>query len=335
MLRTANSPLQEASRSRQRETTPTITLPANTLSLQPLPRWTRDQGEEAINTSGAAFAAGAALFALDQVIRADPPWLGALHMRQALAAAEASARLLRLREDAPALRDAHHLTRTGDDPGPAGRLHRAWLELARRPARSDAERLDRLAQNLGLSLPAGSLDRIAVAEAGDPITLAADVAGRVVETVASARRPESEVLGLMVADLALALRLGWPVTIPLLAAAVLQPGLRRGGERRPRPGEPGWAALCFAAYARAARDAHSSALDLSRRTERLVARSTQVRTRGGRDGVAILLGDDAVSTAALTGLGSDRAARRFLERLAALGAIREFTGRPAFRLYGL
>ncbi|WP_425332346.1 DUF1403 family protein [Rhodoblastus sphagnicola] len=34
-------------------------------------------------------------------------------------------------------------------------------------------------------------------------------------------------------------------------------------------------------------------------------------------------------------LGSDRAARRFLDRLVALGALREMTRRPSFRLYGL
>ena len=49
----------------------------------------------------------------------------------------------------------------------------------------------------------------------------------------------------------------------------------------------------------------------------------------------ILLAEEAVAAATLTGLGSDRAARRFLEHLITLGAIRELTGRSSFRLYGL
>jgi hypothetical protein len=61
----------------------------------------------------------------------------------------------------------------------------------------------------------------------------------------------------------------------------------------------------------------------------------KVRTKGGATTIRALLAEDAVAAAALTGLGSDRAARRFLERLVTLGAIREVTGRSSFRLYGL
>ena len=68
--------------------------------------------------------AGIALYALDAVVRAEPAWLGHFRQSQALAAAAASSRRLKLRADEAELRDAVLLTRPGDDPGPAGRLYR-------------------------------------------------------------------------------------------------------------------------------------------------------------------------------------------------------------------
>ena len=44
---------------------------------------------------------------------------------------------------------------------------------------------------------------------------------------------------------------------------------------------------------------------------------------------------DSLAPSALTSLNSDRAARRFCDRLVELGAVRELTGRDTFRLYGV
>src|SRR3954469_25039991 len=77
---------------------------------QPLPASGGRHGAGAGPSSEAAFAAGAALLALDQIVRAEPPWLGALRQRQALAAATVSSRLMRLPADEAALGDAHHPT---------------------------------------------------------------------------------------------------------------------------------------------------------------------------------------------------------------------------------
>ena len=78
----------------------------------------------------AGFLAGAALARLDAIVRENPPWAGAWRQRLALAAAAASVRRAGRNEDEAALRDALHLTRSGADPGPAGRRLLAWRALA-------------------------------------------------------------------------------------------------------------------------------------------------------------------------------------------------------------
>ena len=62
-----------------------------------------------------------------------------------------------------------------------------------------------------------------------------------------------------------------------------------------------------------------------------------LRAKGARRVVDMLLADDAVTPAAAASRAglSDRAARRLFDRLVALGAVRELSGRDAFRIYGL
>jgi len=305
---------------------PIVSMSLSSWPESPLPAW-------ASAGPTPAFQAGAALLALDQVVRAEPPWIGALRMRQALTAAAASSRLLGQREGAEALRDAQHLIDAGADPGPAGRLHRAWRSLADRPAALDDAMVERLCAGLGL--PATALPPLAAAEDDqDPITAASYVAAGVLASRGNLAQNDAEILGLMVADLILARRLRWRVALPLLAAAITHPAFKRDG-RRPVPGEPGWEASCYAGYGRAAAEAHRRALDLSRRYDRFRAAAGQVRTRNRDPALKQLLDDDAMAPSELRGLGSDRAARRFCERLVALGALRELSGRAAFRLYGL
>lgn len=288
----------------------------------------------------AAFHAGAALLALDQVIRADPPWLGVWRMRQALAASAAAARHLRLRQDTAALRDACHLGGSGGgravDPGPAGRLHRLVREFARRPTRLAGEALDRIGAELG-RVGAGSWLGDGAGHGG-PIADAAALSGIV--AARGGAKPDSEVLAWMAADAVLADRLGWTNPAPLLATVMGDATLARGRDgRRVRPDEPGWEEVCHFAYARAAVAAHRSAQKIASQAARLAAASERSRTRGVDAAFAALMADDAVAAtvlaAAVPDLGSDRAARRLLERLVAQGGLRELTGRPTFRLYGL
>ena len=75
--------------------------------------------------------------------------------------------------------------------------------------------------------------------------------------------------------------------------------------------------------------------DLARRAARLTAVAPKLRAKGAGEALKLFLTRDAVAPSALTSLNSDRAARRFCDRLVELGAARELTGRDTFRLYGL
>lgn len=123
------APVATPARRRRQLAAPSI-MPTNQLLEQAFPSWARVRAGDANLASGAAFRAGAGLALLDQILRANPAFAGALRQRLALRAAAACASMLRLREDASALRDAEHLAGPGADPGPAGRLHRLWRGLA-------------------------------------------------------------------------------------------------------------------------------------------------------------------------------------------------------------
>ncbi len=125
--------------------------------------------------------------------------------------------------------------------------------------------------------------------------------------------------------------------MPLIATKILDPTLRQpDGGRRPRPGEPAWEKHAAQTIALAA-CALDLAAHLSRRSETLLAVAPTLRAKSASKIVDLLLGEDCVSPAeaARQAPMTDRAARRLFDRLGALGAVRELTGRSAFRLYGL
>ncbi len=128
----------------------------------------------------------------------------------------------------------------------------------------------------------------------------------------------------------LAQGLGWPLPLPLLASGLARRG---GGRRGSAPGDEfGRLAIGYAEAAAAAVDLHD---ELARRAAKLIEAAPRLRAKGAGAVVAALLDDDALSPAARLGGMSDRGMRRLCDRLVALGAARELTGRPTFRLYGL
>jgi hypothetical protein len=303
-------------------------------ALRPLPSWARPasrppEREDAVD---AAFLAGAGLGALDGIVRSDAPWAGAWRQRLALMCAAASCQMAGRREDEAALRDAWCLRRPDQDPGPAGRMLGAWRRLAR--SSFSGELVSEAAVVFGLPPAEGILEMVTIqglAKSDRPALVAAAEAA----TLVMAGRPEREILALLVADAVLAQRLRWPVAVPLLAGQILHPALKTGTNgRRPRPGDSDWLRSANLAFARAAASACDLAAELARRAEKLQTVAAKLRAKGAGAVIEAILNDDAL-TASRIGEMSDRASRRLFDRLVALGAVRELSGRETFRLYGL
>jgi hypothetical protein len=345
----AADPLGEAPvaapRRRSRRLAEPSFAPTNPLLEQALPSWVRLPTPGVVGAD-AAFRAGASLALLDQILRFDPPFAGALRQRLALRAATACAALARHREDSSALRDAEHLSPNtgGNAPtSPAGRAHRLWRGFAARSSRLDAPTL-RIAADF-LDFPGdisfeGVADalRDVVAGAEHPLAAAVGASAAAMKLFCGAPPLDVEIFALWLSDLALAQRLGWDAPVPLLATTITHASVRRGPSgKRPRPGDPDWADALAGAYAMAAQEAYALAGELARRSQKLFAVQPKLRAKGAGRVVELLLGDDAVSPARAAKLArlSDRATRRLFDRLIELGAVRELTGRSNFRLYGL
>ena len=103
------------------------------------------------------------------------------------------------------------------------------------------------------------------------------------------------------------------------------------------PGDPAWPNAAAGAIALAAASALDLAADLARRAKTLIAVAPKLRAKPAAKIVDLLFAEDCVSPAeaARQAPMTGRAARRLFDRLVALGAARELSGRPTFRLYGL
>lgn len=284
----------------------------------------------------AAFVAGAALNSLDNIVRAEVRWAGAWRQRLALKCAASAVTLAGRTEDEAALRDAWHLRQPGNDAGPAGNILAAWRRLASRSPVVDEATLRTTAGLLGirwsdeLAVLPGHIEALARSATPAPIASA-----HVVREV-QARRPDADLLGWWLADQLLALRLRWPFAIPLLVAQVQKHAFRAAGGRRrvPAEGEGFERAVCVAAAIGAAESCRLAG-EIATGAARLQAVAPKLRAKGADEAIHLLLTEDAVSGTLQTMNLSRWGTRRLFERLTALGAVRELSGRSAFRLYGL
>ena len=305
------------------------------VAVPAIPGWALPRGP-VTDPAEAAFLAGAALNSLDNLVRSNPPWAGAWRARLALSCAAAAARHAGRTEDEAALRDAWMLRPADGDSGPAGRLLGAWRRLAERSPGTEPTSLQSTCGLLGIgwspdlaALP-DEIDRHL--SEGRPAPLVAAAVLRAVEKAA----PGAGLLGWWLADQILALRLRWSLPVPLLMPEA-QGGAFRGAGRggRLRPTDDGFDAAVCLAVAQGSVRALRCAAEIAPRAARLQAVTPKLRAKGAGEAIARLLDDDAVSGTLATAKLSRWGARRLFERLEALGAVRELTGRSSFKLYGL
>jgi len=306
-----------------------------------VPAWLRRTVPDARSLAGKdledlALSAGAAIGALDAIVRRQERWAGAWRQRLALAAAAVTAKQVGRVEDEAALRDAVLLTR------PAGILLLAWRRLASRPAEEllTLKNLAAVLEEFGYAP-----DDEVVSDLADDLRQLATGAGMVATLtgtfMAAERHGFARAVGAWLADALLAQRLGWPHTLPLLGAEAAL-GI---SARSPRSAasfvatsietNPERAKSLLAAQARAALRAIDLSAEFGRRADRLLAVAPKLRAKAADTVVDKLLSEDAiVASEKISGM-SDRGLRRLFDRLVELGAVRELSGRTTFRIYGL
>ena len=293
----------------------TFARPEHSIDTDTLPRmpaWVTSARPEAFED--VAFLSGAALNHLHLVLGLEEVPKALLRDRLALRAAEVCVGFSGRLERAPELRDASHLLRPGDLPGPAGETCLAWRRATERTVSVKA--LNRALPDLSAQTIAAWLD----AGQGAPVIQAAKVLEAVLTDA-----PRAEVPALILAEATLAQALGWDHLLPVLAAGLKRADLRkRGDDLR---------LACHHALLSSVVEAVRQAADLARRAAHLNAVAPKLRAKGAGEAVEMFLTRDAMAPSALP--LPDRAARRLCDRLVDLGAVRELTGRDTFRLYGV
>ncbi|KNY31174.1 DUF1403 family protein [Agrobacterium sp. SUL3] len=313
-----------------------LTAPAITPTWPPrLPDWTLSRRQDT-GEADAAFAAGIALKTLDDLVRAEPPWLGCWRDRLALKSAAIAARMLGRSEEETAIRDAVLLTSSGDDPGPAGKLFLATRILARRTGTLATPFVKELVALLGMTWDNNLASIPDIVDSANQSGRATPFAVADLITAISAVRPDAEALAFGLAELVLAQKLNWPKPVPLLLPERFGPAFRTiGGRGRVRPGEPAYSKAVCLALVSGVETALRSAVEIDRRAARLLAVAPKVRTKGAEAVIRKLLNEDAIAASAPGSSLSRWAANRLFDRLESFEAVRELSGRSSFRIFGL
>ncbi|MEW5423958.1 DUF1403 family protein [Amorphus sp. 3PC139-8] len=293
------------------------------------PDWIRRAGPSR-SAEEAAFYAGASLAVLASPARDVHPIGELWRERLAIECAANVVGLIGRRETVADLRDAWLLRSPGADPGPAGRVFGVWRGLGQAKLSAPFTCVEELAE-LETGLSRRELqEMIDLAmkrpdQNASPVAAATEVAVRTLQ-----RFPLGLLPAAWLADLVLAEELRWKAPIPLLASRMTRRMVKEMSAGSPESVR----LLANDAYREAAVRAVDLNGELCRKARSLIEISPNLRSKGADRVVRRLLSEDALSARSTAPL-NERSARRLFERLSDLGAIRELTGRPTFRLYGL
>lgn len=305
-------------------------------NLPKLPAWVTSKRAETLGT--VAFRSGAALTVLDQLVSdsAQAVPLRLLSNRLALTAATATSKLEgRLAREVD-IRDAYHLTLTGETRGPDGDLLAFWR---------DAVRLRLTGRDWGAGVQglvgAAFADDVLkwikagadCAEIHGPLAGCVSVMQAVLEVDDRAER-----IACLLSDVVLARVLDWSMVLPVSARRLTKAMLRdlvgdmQGADFKVQTN-----------LLMSIEDTIRLATDFAARAAALRAIAPKLRAKGSDAAVVLFLSEDAVAPSTMlspmiqgtTIPMTDRAARRFCDRLVELGVAHELTGRPTFRLYGI
>ncbi len=305
----------------------------NSNNLPKLPAWVTSGRAETPET--VAFRSGSALTVLDQLISDQSLGvpLKLLANRIALTAASATSKLEgRLAKEAD-IRDAYHLTPRGEARGPDGDLLAFWREAVRLRAGGTKEIADLVEANfageLGDWLAAGH-ER---ARTHGPLAGCAFVLRAVLETDDRAER-----MACLLSDIVLARAANWASVLPVSAHRLSKTVLRDLVQDEQTADLAVQQRLL-----RSIEETIQMARDTAQRGAALRMVAPKLRAKGSQAAVALFLFEDAVAPSTMLSPMiqgtrfpmTDRAARRFCDRLVELGVARELTGRPTYRLYGI
>lgn len=299
-----------------------------------LPVWILD-GCAAETSENAGFASGSALGLLHAVLH--DPNISApselLRNQFALSAAVHCLKFQRSNNTKADVLDAYHLTKPGDERGPAGDMFAFWKKACTIRIGSQGW------QNSVMPLIPEVMQEDVYewldfswdgTEVMSPVAAAVEKMRTAIE-----RFPDQEVIAFLLADLRLSHDLRWPHLFPFFAQHLKTRHLKSGQDEL--------LIDSHRAVATVAQDASRKAYDLARRSANLRTIAPKLRAKGSDAAVDLFLREEAVTPSSMlspkiqgTNISmTERSARRLCDRLVELDVVKELTGRSTFRLYGL